>query len=81
MSDTMSRMTAVFRDVFDDESLVLNERMTAADVEGWDSIAHINMIVAVEREFKVKLTTSEVVSLKTVGDLAALLDKKRNLVR
>jgi len=77
MSESMERMQAVFRDVFDDEGLVLRPEMTAEDVETWDSLTHINLIVAIEREFKVKFTTAEVASLKNVQDLAALVEKKR----
>ena len=76
MSATLERMKAVFRDVFDDEDLVVQPETTAADVEAWDSLTHINLIVATEREFKVKFTTAEVTSLKNVGDLTALIDKK-----
>lgn len=50
--------------------------MTAGDVENWDSLTHIDLITAVEREFRVKLTTSEVMSLKNVGDLMSLIQKK-----
>jgi acyl carrier protein len=72
-------MQRVFRDVFDDDVLELRRDMTAADVENWDSLSHIDMIVALEREFKVKFTTAEVTTLKNVGDLDVLLNKKRGL--
>ncbi len=77
MTDTWERLQVVFRDIFDDDSIVLREDMTAADVENWDSLNHIDLIVAIEREFKVKFTTAEVTMLKNVGQLAALVDKKR----
>lgn len=77
MPETLERMQTVFRDIFDDDGLVLRTDMTAADVESWDSLTHINLIVAIEREFHVKFTTAEVTSLKNVGDLAALVEKKR----
>ena len=76
MGEIVERMQAVFRDVFDDEELVLREDLTAADVDNWDSLTHINMIVGMEREFKVKFTTPEVGSLKNVGELKALVQKK-----
>lgn len=78
MVDTWERMQVVFRDTFDEDSLQLRPDMTAADVEAWDSLTHINLIVDIEREFKVRFTTAEVTGLKTVGDLAALVDKKRS---
>jgi len=77
LTDTWERLQVVFRDIFDDDSIVLREDMTAADVANWDSLNHIDLIVAIEREFKVKFTTAEVTTLKNVGQLAALVDKKR----
>jgi acyl carrier protein len=77
LSDTKERVQTAFRDIFDDDSIVLSEGMTAADVENWDSLNHIDMIVAIESEFKIKFTTSDVTSLKNVGELIALVDKKR----
>jgi acyl carrier protein len=71
-----TRLTRVFQAVFDDDSLHLRPEMTADDVEDWDSLTHIDLITAVEREFKIKLTTSEVMTLKNVGDLMSLIEKK-----
>ncbi len=71
-----SRMTETFRDVFGDPNLVISDGMTAEDVEQWDSLTHINLIVALEREFRVKFTTGEVSKLKNVGDLVALIQNK-----
>jgi acyl carrier protein len=75
-AQTLHSLTDVFREVFDKPDLVLTEAMTAADVENWDSLNHIDLIVAVERKFKIKFTTREVTGLKTVGDLAELTAKK-----
>lgn len=70
------RLTAIFRDVFDDESIEIRDDMTAKDVEEWDSLNHINLIVAVERGFRVKFTTKEVSNLANVGEFIALIDSK-----
>jgi acyl carrier protein len=70
------RLDAVFQDVFDDSSLEVKDDMTAADVEGWDSLSHINLIVAVEKEFRIRLTTGEVLGLNNVGDFMALIVRK-----
>ena len=70
------RLTGTFRDVFDDPNLVIQRGTTAEDVEDWDSLTHINLMVAVEREFKIKLTTAEVTGMKDVGDLIDLIAKK-----
>lgn len=72
----VERMTEIFRDVFDDDSIVLRDDMTAADVEEWDSLNHINLIVAVEKSFRVKFTTQEVGNLANVGEFIALLKSK-----
>jgi acyl carrier protein len=69
----------VFRQVFDDEALELSESMTASDVEAWDSLTHIDLIVALEREFKIKFTTPEISKLANVGGLMDLVNKKRGL--
>lgn len=77
MPETLERMQSVFRDVLDDDGLVLRPEMTAADVEAWDSLMHINLIDGIEREFKVRFTTAEVTALKNVRDLMDLVEKKR----
>ena len=69
-------LTDVFRQVFDAPDLMLHDGMTAADVENWDSLNHIDLIFAIERKFKIKFTTREVAALKTVGELAELTAKK-----
>ena len=67
-----SRLTEVFADVFDD-SVTLAPELSAKDVDGWDSITHIRLILTVEKAFKVKFSTSEVGKLANVGDLVALI--------
>lgn len=71
-----SRLTDIFRKTFADDTLELHDAMTAEDVKGWDSLNHINLILAAERAFKVRLSTREVKSLKNIGDLIGLLHKK-----
>ncbi|MGO9274651.1 MAG: acyl carrier protein [Terriglobia bacterium] len=75
-AEIMETLTGIFREVLDNPSLVLREDLTAAEVENWDSLSHIDLIVAAEHKFKTKFTTREVVSLKNVGDLAALVRTK-----
>ena len=77
MSDILERMQSVFRKIFDDDGLLLRQEMTAADVDAWDSLTHIDLIYAIEREFKVRFTNAEVTSLKNVGDLTVLVEKKQ----
>jgi acyl carrier protein len=72
----MDKLQQVFRDVFDAPDLTLRRDMAAGDVEGWDSLTHINLLVAVEKEFGVKFSLGEVRALKNVGDLEDLLERK-----
>lgn len=75
-AEIMNRLTHIFRDVLDDDSLVLRDDLTADQVEGWDSLNHIDLIVAVERNFKIRFTTAEITSLKNVGELINLVQRK-----
>jgi acyl carrier protein len=70
------RLTPIFQDVFDDSALEVRDDMTAKDVEAWDSLTHVDLIVAVEKEFKIKLTTAEVRKLQNVGDFIRLIREK-----
>jgi acyl carrier protein len=75
-SEIVSRLTPIFRDVFNDEALVVSESMTAKDVPTWDSLSNINMIIAVEKAFGVKFSIKDVRALKNVGELLALIKRK-----
>lgn len=66
------------RDVFDLDDLVITPDTSAEDVEEWDSLSHVRLIVAIERKFKFKFTNSEIDSLKNVGDLAKVIQSKLN---
>jgi acyl carrier protein len=72
----------VFRSVFGDDQLQLDESMTASDVDGWDSLGHLNLMIAIEKRFGIKFATAEISSLKNdgenVGSLMALLRRKLN---
>jgi len=74
--DIYNQLTAIFHDLFDDDSLVLTPELTAAEVPEWDSFNHINLIVAVELRFKIKFQTAELEQLHTVGHLAGLIATK-----
>jgi acyl carrier protein len=75
-SQIKSRLTAVFRSIFNDDAIEISEAMTAADIPQWDSLTHINLVFATEKEFSVRFTTREVRSLKTVGDLTKMIEQK-----
>jgi acyl carrier protein len=71
-----SKLNDVFHDVFDDDQIILNPQLSANDVEGWDSLRHIRLLLTVERTFKIKFSVSEIGRLKNVGDLATLIQSK-----
>jgi len=68
-----SKLTEVFHDVFDDDSIEVTPQLSAKDVDGWDSLMHIRLILTVEKTFKVKFSTSEIGKLANVGELVALI--------
>jgi acyl carrier protein len=77
-SEIYQRLTKIFHNVLDDDSIVLTPELTADDVKEWDSFNHINLIVAIEQAFKIKFQTAELESMKNVGHLVALIEKKVN---
>lgn len=70
------KLQEIFRDIFDDEELVITEGMTAADIEDWDSLAQINLIIAIEKEFGIKFNLEEVSKLKNIGEMLDLIKFK-----
>lgn len=69
----MAKLTEIFRDVFDDDSIVLTESTSAKDIEDWDSLEHINLIAAVEKAFKMRFAMKEVSGMKNVGEMADIV--------
>ncbi len=67
--DLDTRFEAVFREIFDDETLNLRDDMSAKDIDGWDSLAQINLIVAIESEFGIRFKSNELTALANVGAL------------
>lgn len=74
--DILQEVTAIFRDVFGDENLTVTRKTTAADVEQWDSLTHIEMIVAVEKHFGIRFNSMDLKKLENVGDLADMIGQK-----
>lgn len=71
-----AKLTQVFHDVFDDETIVVHEKLTADDVDEWDSLTHIRLVMAVEKAFGLKFSAAEVEQLRNVGDLVTLIEAK-----
>lgn len=70
------KLNLVFRDVFDDDSIIVNEETTADDIDDWDSLEHINLVVAVEKEFGMKFSMGEVTTMKNVGDMVEIISER-----
>ena len=71
-----SRLQSVFAEVFDDDSIVVGPELTADQVDEWDSLSHIRLVISVEQEFGIKFPTTGVMDLKNVGELADLLENE-----
>jgi acyl carrier protein len=67
------RLTQIFQDVFDVNSITVTPEMSAENVEGWDSVTHVRLILTVEKSFKIKISVSEIGKLQNVGELVALI--------
>ena len=70
------RLTEIFQDVFDEDSIEVTPKLSADDVDGWDSLTHIRLILTIEKVFKIKFSTSEIGKLENAGDLVALIQGK-----
>jgi acyl carrier protein len=73
---TKETLNQIFCMVFDDDSLQITPDMTANDVDGWDSLSHVNLITTIEARFNLRFTQKELLKQKNVGDLIAEIDRK-----
>ena len=76
MSDIMNKLQPIFQDIFEDDDLLITAESNADSVEGWDSLAHIVLIFAIEQEFKIKFALGELEAMKDVGDMVELMQQK-----
>jgi acyl carrier protein len=81
MNPTMEKINEVFRSVFDDDELTVGRETTAADVEGWDSVMHVTLLINIEKAFGMRFSSSAVAGLKSVGELADLIDARQGAAR
>ena len=77
MDATLDQLQSVFRDVFEDDELTIDRQTSAEDVDGWDSLMHVSLMINVERVFGVKFSTTQVAALKNVGELMDLIESRR----
>ena len=76
---TYEKLTLVLREVFDDDKLVATPSLTARQVSGWDSLGNVRLFVEIERAFALRFRATEIGSLKSVGELVELIEKKKGL--
>ncbi len=75
-AEIYQKLTGIFRKVFDDDSIVVRPDLTADDVDEWDSLSHIRLVLTVEKAFNIKFSASEIGKLKNVGEFADLIKSK-----
>lgn len=80
-ASTLERLQPIFQDVLDNPDLRIDRSSSALTVPGWDSLAHINLVVAIEHEFKIKFALGELEELKDVGEMVDLMERKINSKR
>jgi len=74
--ELIERLNAIFCEVFDDEDIVIAPELTANDIDGWDSLSHVNLIVTIESRFNIRFSQKELLTFKNVGDLLHAIASK-----
>lgn len=72
-AEVFEKLNEVFQEVFDNEEITVAEETTSADIEDWDSLEHINLVVAVEKAFGIKFTMAETTGMKNVGEMVSII--------
>lgn len=75
--DILKELHPIFQDVFDDDNLILTETTSAADIDDWDSLAQIRLVLAIEKHFGIKFAFSELQNTSNVGDIVQLIQNKK----
>jgi acyl carrier protein len=76
MDSILEEVQSIFRDILDQPDLILTRDSNASNVEDWDSLAHVNLVTAIERHYKIKFALGELQELKNVGDMIDLIQQK-----
>jgi len=76
MNPILQQVNAIFVEVLDEPDLVITSDTVADDVDGWDSLSHINLVVAIEKDFGIRFTSKEIQSWSNVGDMLASIGEK-----
>lgn len=76
-NEILKKVNEIFVDILDNPEILLTNETTANDVDGWDSLTHIQLVVAIERHFKIRFTAKEIQSWKNIGELIDSLIAKK----
>jgi len=76
MNAIFDSLKTIFHDTFENDGIEISPTLTANDVDEWDSLSHIRLMVAIEEKFKFRFTAAEIASFKNVGDLANCIERK-----
>ena len=71
--EVFEKLNEIFQDVFDDSTIVVEDKTTSEDIDGWDSLEHINLLATIEQEFGIKFSMGQVVTMKNVGEMADII--------
>tara|TARA_Y100001954_G_C15751015_1_gene573671 strand:- start:963 stop:1205 length:243 start_codon:yes stop_codon:yes gene_type:complete len=74
--EVLNQVETIFRDVLDEDDLIIKDRTTANEVDEWDSLNHIQLVVAIEKHFKIRFTSSEIQGFSNVGEMCESISKK-----
>lgn len=73
---TIDELQAIFRDIFDDNEIVLNNETTSDDIEDWDSLTHMQLIVEIEQKYNIRFTTAEIKKATNIGEFVQIMEAK-----
>ena len=76
MNEILEQVNSVFKDVLDNDEIVVEAKTTADDIDEWDSLSHIQLVVAIEKHFKIRFTSSEINNFKNVGEMCMGIQAK-----
>ncbi|MCI9462638.1 MAG: acyl carrier protein [Lachnospiraceae bacterium] len=76
MNEVLEKINEVFRNIFEKENLVISEDTSADDIEGWDSLQHVKILVMLEQEFHVEFDIDEIISMDNIGDMVRIIKGK-----
>ena len=74
----LNQLQTIFRNIFDDQSLIITNETTAKEIKMWDSLTHLQLINEIESHFKIKISFNEVMMINSVGDIISIIEKKMN---